>query len=102
MQDWRHGEYLRTLPALIRRAGRNPFPAFELCLTANVGLLFWRTVDEEEPGIEAARAERWSYPAADESEIACVEMKIVVFQKRGPGHARGLQIVKQRRPLTLR
>jgi hypothetical protein len=101
MQNWRHGEYLRTLPARECRACGDPFTAGEFRIAADVSALFRRTFDEKEPGVKAPRAEWRSYPASGESEIACVQMKLVMLEQRGPGHARRLQIIKQGSALAL-
>src|SRR6266508_4568073 len=80
MQNWRHGEYFGALPARQCRACSDPFATGEFRVTAHVSVLFPRTVNEKEPGIETPRAEWRSYPAAHESDIAGVKMKIVMLE----------------------
>src|SRR3981081_2852007 len=91
---WRHGDDFRALPSRKSLTGSDPFAAREFDVASHMRSLFRRTMNQKEPGVEAARAERRRHPTAGESEITCVEMKIVMPEKRGPGHSRSLEIIK--------
>src|SRR3989442_4113391 len=102
MKNRSNGEYLRTFPARERRACVDPFTTGEFPVNAYMRVLFERAVDKEKPGVESSGAEWRRYPAANEGEIVCVKIKIIVRQEGRPGHARRLKVIKQRSALPLR
>ena len=86
MKHRRRAQDFRTLPTLDGLARRSPFAGFEFAFD-DMRFLFRRTLDEEEPCIEAARAEGRRHPTPDECEIVGVEMKPVMSEQLGKRHA---------------
>src|SRR5688572_518943 len=101
MYYWRNGEHFRTLPTSQGFTRRNPVTRIKFTISGHLGPLLRRTVDQEKPRIEAAGTEGRRYPTPNESEIVSIKMQMVVVKQCWPGHALRLQIVQQRRALSL-
>src|SRR5689334_19709079 len=101
MKRRRHGHDLIAHPAIVRVGGGDPLAVVQFS-GRQIWFLLWRTIDEKEPRVEASRVEWWSDPAADEGEVVCVEIELVVFEQCGPRTASRLEIVEQRSALTFR
>src|SRR5438094_7994102 len=100
MQHWRPGDHFATFRLRMSVARGDPLATFEFGIGSHARILFWRTVYQEEPGVEPARSERRRDPSSDESEITRVEMQTVMPQQLRPRRAFRFEIVKQRSQLA--